>query len=1242
MKGDLSRETFDRAQHFSAVRLQQGRIVTDADWNEQAALTRYRAEIQARDTIGGCGAPLAAAGYGLVAETDALAVHAVNANVTWIAAEDGALLVTTNGGADWALVDVGTTANLRALAEVGGTGWLVGDAGVVRKTSNQGVTWIAQNCGTINTLRGLSVFDADHAWAVGDGGIAVWTIDGGATWSLAEAAATRLYAVHFTDEFHGLAVGQSGTIVASNDGGQTWASVSVVTTAHLYAMAAFGTTLAWAAGQNGTIVRTGDGGVTWSLCNTPSDATLRAIGFIDQIEGWAAGDGGVLLHTTDGGANWSLETSGKQVDLKGLSFFGTDPGWLVGDASTALRIGVGSPGTAELVLPPVNLSIEPGRCYVNGTLCELESRASYAHQPDAGATQRLGPGGYLIYLDAWQRHISSLQAPLIREVALGGPDTATRAQTVAQVRALELPPSSPFDWSCGSAIPEWDALVNTQRPTLAARSEPQIAAANLCEIAATAGYTRLENQLYRVEVHDGGANPTFKWSRENGSVAYAVLSVSVDTTQQQTTVKVAARGLDDNLDVAVHDRVELIDDDTDLNNRAGMMLEYLNDGNDELELVLAGVPTGTLGQDPSRHPILRRWDHQPDIPGTNVLPIVEGVWIDLEDGVQVRFSPGGQYRPGDYWQVPARTITGDVEWPHNDDGDPVARPPAGIADAYCRLGVIEVAADGEITIVSDCRTLFPPLTAMEQFLYVSGDGQDAAPGSLLPQPLAVRVARGKVPVAGRGVRFEVQSGGGGLSGAGATFDTVTDVDGLALCDWRLGPGATTPDRFQRVQASLLDCDGQPVPGQIVVFCATASLSLRYVSGDGQIAAPGSELPFPLEVQAVNGADGIAGTELLATVEQGGGVISGPAAVTTDARGQAAFTWQLGDGGPQRVRVDMLDANGQVVQRQSFDATASVSSTKRGCDITIGKGGDFAELTTALLAELLKQGAGSTCICFMPGTHDLAALVVDGGDQEFRLSLHGCGHASQINLRGSLTFATFAAVELRDLAITAAAETNITLERNGEVRLANVQFDRSATEAKSAALSIVGATTVNMTGCEILTRFPSTAVVFENVDVTCRVMQNRFVGLVSFYGLSNGAPPADLMERLSARKSVRLKPNSAQLTFCDNTVSAITVASTVAAKLATATGTASDVFATAVVSGNTFTETSNIFVAGLLGFSTNSFIGTAPANSPWYGIMMAGSATAAGNLGSNATPALKFIVSAAANFSKAANVVTVQP
>jgi hypothetical protein len=55
----------------------------------------------------------------------------------------------------------------------------------------------------------------------------------------------------------------------------------------------------------------------------------------------------------------------------------------VGDSSTVLRIGGDAPAVA---LPAVNVSIEPGRCYVSGVMCELEVRASFAQQPGGGAT----------------------------------------------------------------------------------------------------------------------------------------------------------------------------------------------------------------------------------------------------------------------------------------------------------------------------------------------------------------------------------------------------------------------------------------------------------------------------------------------------------------------------------------------------------------------------------------------------------------------------------------------------------------------------------------------------------------------------------------------------------------------------------------------------------------------------------------------------------------------------------------
>jgi hypothetical protein len=440
-----------------------------------------------------------------------------------------------------------------------------------------------------------------------------------------------------------------------------------------------------------------------------------------------------------------------------------------------------------------------------------------------------------------------------------------------------------------------------------------------------------------------------------------------------------------------------------------------------------------------------------------------------------------------------------------------------------------------------------------------------------------------------------------------------------------------------VRASLLDSDGQPLPGQYVVFCATASLLLRYISGDGQEGAPGAVLGFPLEMQVVNGADGVAGAVLRATVEQGGGSI--PATLTTGPQGQAAFGWQLGTAGPQRVRVELIGSGGQIVQRLSFDATASApATTTRGCEVTIGEGGDFEVLSLEIVRKLLEQGSGTVCLCFLPGTHAVPELNIDGGGKS-RLSLHGCGHTALLNLRGRLTFQSFAAVELRDLTMRAEGETGIMFGKNDEVRVTNILFDRSRNEAKAAALSVVSAQSVSVTGCEILTTPATVAAMFQDIRGDCRIAQNRFVGRVSFYGESKDVPKPDQLVKLAAIRELVLSPGDAQLTFCSNDLSQLAVATAMIEELM-ATSKSSGVFVSAIVQGNTFRELNSVFVAGLLGFATNAFI----AGVGRYGVMLANRATAAGNLAMilNDSSILQFVVPEQSRFQKAANEVFVLP
>ena len=72
MKGDFSRSTFNARKHYSGVRLQQGRVLVDADWNEELDLFLHRVETETIDVIGGCGAPKHAAGFALSTATTTL------------------------------------------------------------------------------------------------------------------------------------------------------------------------------------------------------------------------------------------------------------------------------------------------------------------------------------------------------------------------------------------------------------------------------------------------------------------------------------------------------------------------------------------------------------------------------------------------------------------------------------------------------------------------------------------------------------------------------------------------------------------------------------------------------------------------------------------------------------------------------------------------------------------------------------------------------------------------------------------------------------------------------------------------------------------------------------------------------------------------------------------------------------------------------------------------------------------
>ena len=331
---------------------------------------------------------------------------------------------------------------------------------------------------------------------------------------------------------------------------------------------------------------------------------------------------------------------------------------------------------------------------------------TYLTQPDyIDAANRDGVGQarhYLAYLDVWQRHITALEDPDIREIALGGPDTTTRSRTISQVKLFPISPDNEVP-SCSDATPDWKTHVAAGTGQLAARARPTDSEDDPCILPPNAGFTRLSNQLYRVEIHRGSDDPqgpSFKWSRENGSLAFRIEELVGG--QPTDRVRVAHLGMDDLLGLHAEQWVEISDDHHDLAGVPGILTKITAIDPAERILTLSDSVSG-IAMD--AHPKVRRWDMENgEIPIS--IPADNDGFLALEDGVEVRFD-SGQFRAGDYWCIPARTAIGDVQWPRDSSGTPIPQRPDGIEHRYCKLAIVELN-DGW-RVIDDCRHEFPTL-----------------------------------------------------------------------------------------------------------------------------------------------------------------------------------------------------------------------------------------------------------------------------------------------------------------------------------------------------------------------------------------------------------------------------------------------------------------------------------------------------------------------------------------------------
>jgi hypothetical protein len=751
MEGDFSRLTFDPAKHYAEVLLQQGRVQLDSDWNEQQEIAAYRLERAIADQIGPHGGPAHCAGFA-ISPRFALDFDGV---------DDFVLISPSLGRAHcqprytielWIQPRTGGTILSSLGAAGGGTYSLdLGTDGILsfkrfaESNPEERATSREPNAEAPNHGRSFSAVRASSPLEFGRRSHIAVAID---------TTVTTIYV-------DGSAVGSGGLA----DTGENLAPPVVV-----------GAALPNGGGSDhyaGTVGQLR----FWNTVRSPDE--LRSL-----AEAPLRGDEPFLL------GYWPLDQgSGAEAAVRS------------GQDSDGLLDGIDAVRMPSWIVS--NLAIGAGRYYVDGILCENERSHSMTCQPDYPDPPfpfPLAVGRYLVYLDVWKRHLTAIEDPSIREVALGGPDTATRLKVVWQVKLLGLPHEA-------DAAAAWERFAGETRATGKLQARKVTARAPVA------------NHLYRVEIHEGNVPTpseseieakvlTFKWSRENGSVAFAVAGLD----ESRTVVSLKAQSIEGALRPG--DWVEFSDDHLALGGGGGGALALVDDVDYARHKVTLSAPLPLdLVLDPARHPLLRRWDQ-----GDGTVPLVAGAvpvpgtdWIDLENGIEVRFASDGEYRRGDYWLVPSRQPTQTIEWPGDTDS-PALLPPRGIQHHLCLLAELEV--DPRHAAARDCRRFFGALARVgpqrpAEALAVASAAEEVA---AVPRVLADLVDNTPAP--------------GAANGAVAAR-AVTTVDGAPAA-------VSVPAGFSLLGASSLPPEGYAYTGFSTLVCRTMRRTTVLASGVGAI------------------------------------------------------------------------------------------------------------------------------------------------------------------------------------------------------------------------------------------------------------------------------------------------------------------------------------------------------------------------------------------------------------------------
>jgi hypothetical protein len=371
---------------------------------------------------------------------------------------------------------------------------------------------------------------------------------------------------------------------------------------------------------------------------------------------------------------------------------------------------------------PGGVSIAPGVFYLGGWRLALDAAVDLSQQPDwlDQPPVSIVTGNFLVALLLNEQTVCAVEDQALREVALGGPDTAARARLMQHFLRLPLKAATCAD---GATLVQQDLAadgVTLDPATLQIMSQARLqvgfvpgpASTDPCTPAAAGGYLGADNQLVRVTVttYDATAKAgTLLWGWNNASILYRASITITGTTPDPFALTLTGTPVDGEHAPQLARAVEILRSEASIGDGnfiaapqgfVTTVAQAYNFDSGELRIADQLPPEYQSDKNPL---FIRLWQAQ--------VPFVAGQATSLDNvsGVTVTVTlPAlpSQIALRPFWSFAVRPNTPVMVYPQRYLEAP--QPPDGPRQWIADLAVMAAQRSGGSTLIEDCRVIFPP------------------------------------------------------------------------------------------------------------------------------------------------------------------------------------------------------------------------------------------------------------------------------------------------------------------------------------------------------------------------------------------------------------------------------------------------------------------------------------------------------------------------------------------------------